>query len=291
MQNLGVATGLLLVVACGACGSGGHEPVDTEALINHAIAGRGCEIVARDHRMLTLACTGGLKTAADLAPLDHDLALAPSDSERRRLIDAFAASLGTIDEVKDSAKDWRGHVLPTLKSLAYVQNVLPSLPPDQQKDNTVPYRLLAPEITEVIMLDTASGMALVTQKQADAWKAEGAEVVAVAMHNLDLITTDLDKHLIVDKTATGQPRVTVQFGDNYDAARLLLPSVRAAVDKALGGKAAWGIPDRDHLIAVRLDDAAAVAALRHEVGTSAGPYAISALVIQVDDAGHFSLVM
>lgn len=133
---------------------------------------------------------------------------------------------------------------------------------------------------EAYVLDQDSTYQYVLVDDLARWKVTLDEVRARALENLDRASAGLSPEV-----ADGAETVLVfSTHDGYDAARLLLPSVRAAAAAALGSPFHAAIPTRDTLVLWRADASPDVAAqTRRTVAEqfSHDPYALSDAILEV----------
>ncbi|MBI2924932.1 MAG: hypothetical protein HYY24_04410 [Verrucomicrobia bacterium] len=95
-----------------------------------------------------------------------------------------------------------------------------------------------------LVLDEPNRYAYVRADDRDGWGKSADELYALALRNLDAQTHGVKIH------AFTQPErlMVIETKDGYDAARLLLPELRARAAKHLGEPFLAGVPNRDFLI-------------------------------------------
>ena len=113
----------------------------------------------------------------------------------------------------------------------------------------------AADVSVAYVFDIGQGMRYATEKDLTEMGASHAALTTAAMKNLS--------------DATGETRwersgnaMLADFDANYNSSLIMLDDLWPEIEKQLGGPIAVGIPSRDSIIAVRTDDAAAVAEIR-----------------------------
>jgi uncharacterized protein YtpQ (UPF0354 family) len=146
---------------------------------------------------------------------------------------------------------------------------------------------LAGDLVALAVVDRPDTIIMVTQSTLEQWKMPESAVYAKAIENLDA-------HPLIPKRFDSDGATLFALDDKedaYESARILSEKARASLEKALGGKALFAIPDRESLVAARKDHATSVAKLRALAAMmSRGPYGISPAVFEVDPTGKLRVV-
>jgi len=101
-----------------------------------------------------------------------------------------------------------------------------------------------------VVLDDEQGDFYLKREDADHWGKEPADLLDIAVANLDEASRDLP----LTASESDEVRfVAIGTKDGFDAARILLPKLRRAVSDLLGSPFYFGIPNRDFLICWNID--------------------------------------
>jgi uncharacterized protein YtpQ (UPF0354 family) len=134
----------------------------------------------------------------------------------------------------------RDRLLPMLKSEQWVQEA-----PGHLDVLRVEF---APGLVICFAVDEPTRVAYVTRQMVESWDVPVERVQEVAQDNLAARQSGLE--LTVLNGDDGRPfAIAINSGDGYDATRLVLPSVREALEEQLGEEYLVGLPNRDFLIA------------------------------------------
>lgn len=142
------------------------------------------------------------------------------------------------------------------------------------------YRPFAHGAIEAYVLDQDSTYQYVLVDDLARWKVTLDEVRALAVENLERASAGLSPEA-VDGVETS---LVFSTHDGYDAARLLLPKVRAAAAATLGSPFHAAIPTRDTLVLWRADASPDFSARTRRTVTerfSRDPYALSDAIFEV----------
>ena len=109
------------------------------------------------------------------------------------------------------------------------------------------------DVTSSVVVDSKHGYAYVRPEDAERWGQTTVDLIEIARENLVEASQTLEI-----KVAPGPPALAIiQTGDSYDAARILLPTIRETLIDMLckdGGEEVFvGVPNRDFLIAWSVD--------------------------------------
>lgn len=108
-------------------------------------------------------------------------------------------------------------------------------------------RSLSPYVAIAYAIDEPDRMSYLTEDQLARWKADVADVDALAVANLDGMSVDI---LVNVQGANGEGRFWAHyFDDGYGAARILCPEFVKRLRIAVGEKFFVGLPNREVLIA------------------------------------------
>jgi uncharacterized protein YtpQ (UPF0354 family) len=147
-----------------------------------------------------------------------------------------------LKESRDLAKplswvDVKGRILPTVSPVEY-----------QKVAQCLPLSILT---SRCYVVDNDNSRAFVTPKDMAAWGVQQGELQTSALENLQKISPTTQFRLNVDGDQVNL--VISAKRDSYDAARILLPDVQSFIRKVLKGDALVAVPNRDFLIAWRVD--------------------------------------
>lgn len=164
--------------------------------------------------------------------------------EGQEAVDFAVKTIETLlKESRDLGKprnwaDVKARILPTVSPSEY-QKVAQCLP-------------MSPLVARCFVVDNANTRAFVTPKDMEAWAVKLPELQATAMDNLQKISPTSQLRLNMDGDQVNL--VISSQHDSYDSARILLPEIQRFIRKVLQGDALIAIPNRDFLIAWRLDN-------------------------------------
>ena len=266
--------------------------VSVDQLVRESAVAQGCAVGSWEGRVVSLRCEGGWDVSLDLTNLDRRLATMRDPDERRAAVEAFlrAAPGRTAGAASADAED--PTVVPAallraaIKPRAVVQATMDRLPPVAREQGAIAALPLVDDVVVTVVVDRPEMMEIVTRRHLDAWKTQPSALLPRAIENLEASPFRVER--LAGPSETGL--VAVAMGDSYDAARLLCPKIRAAIEAELGGPAVYAIPTRELLAAARASDAPSVARLRTLAKERAeGPYAITPRLIEALGAG-FRLV-
>jgi hypothetical protein len=262
------------------------SPADTGELLSRALGERGCKIVSRKDLLIHFACSDSVTGSVSLVNLEKQLAGTKEADARLALARRFLASLSLRDTPGGEAFP-RESILFAIKPKSYLEATMARLPPELRGKAGIPAKPLAAGTMIVWVIDRAQTMHVVTVSHLNKWKVAPATLVEAATKNLAAKPAEAK----VLRGEGGATLAAFQSGDSYDAARILLPGSRKALETRVGGRAVFGIPHRDLLVAAKADAPRAVKALRALIAKEAGkPYAITTEVLRFDEAIGFRVV-
>lgn len=281
-----LALGVLVLTGCKQQPRGGEA--ETDALVRDALAKEGCTVKGQEGRTIRATCgDSGAESSMNLENLDASLKAIPDREDRALAVQRFVRNLtGAQNETTPDATPLAA-LRPTLKTKAALEATFARVSPEVRAKNRLPTWPVAGEVVAVVVVDRPDSMAMVMQPALDKWKTTDAAVWARALENLDA-------HPLEPKRLERGGVTLAQLEDPedaYEAARILSPKTRGSLEKMVGGRAVFAIPDREHLVAARADDANAVRVLRDLAKElSAGAYGITAELVEVDAAGALRVV-
>ena len=96
-----------------------------------------------------------------------------------------------------------------------------------------------------IVLDAERGYAYLREEDATRWNKSAQELLDIAIANLDEASRDMAMHA---SDGGDDKWVGIETKDGFDAARILLPNLRAFFESRLGSPFRFAVPNRDFLI-------------------------------------------
>jgi len=160
-----------------------------------------------------------------------------------RALDAFVNSVESRDQpVK--YQQIRRKVMPVLR---------PRILRQLEKGADLAAAEFVNQTTINFVVDEAQTMRFICQSEICNWDMDIEQLQRDALQNLSKYRPDFNTQQITDADQV----VAVIFNelDGYDASRLLLPELHSRLSKLLGPTFLVGVPNRDFLIAFRMDDA------------------------------------
>jgi hypothetical protein len=142
-----------------------------------------------------------------------------------------------------------------------------------------------PGVIRTVVIDAPESMTYVTREQLGSWDVTEATVWAEAERRS---SGDSENVPAKSRNRRAEPVLMVALGDGYDAARILLPDVRARAADVLGEPFYAAVPHRDALIMwSRSHDASGGRRLRELIQRDyeQSPYALTPEVLQVTREG------
>jgi len=106
------------------------------------------------------------------------------------------------------------------------------------------HRPLTEGILVAVVLDAADGYGYVRREDREKWQVSEAELFDQAQKNLERSAREIRLH----EGRSSDKLLAIQENDGYDAARLLVPSVRKHAAELLGEPFLVGIPHRDFIV-------------------------------------------
>lgn len=252
---------------------------ETDANVKAALAMEGCSVTRVEGRDMTAKCgDAGDESSLFLTNLDLAVKDVASPLDRAKMAQSFVHRLTRTTKLPDAAP--LGDLRLAVKSQKNYIEGLKQLP--GSADTKLVSWPIAGDLVAVAVIDLPENIVTLTESQMEKWKLTRDAVYAKALENFDAHPLE-PKRLEV-------PDVKIfmfeDLNDAYESARILSPKARASLEKALGGKAVFAAPEREHLLAVRKDDANSIAGLRALAEDHArGAYGIVPDLFEVDDAG------
>lgn len=99
-------------------------------------------------------------------------------------------------------------------------------------------------ILVAVVLDAGDGYGYVRREDREKWKVSEAELFDQAQQNLERTAREITLH----EGRSSDKLLAIQENDGYDAARILVPSVRKHAAELLGEPFLLGIPHRDFIV-------------------------------------------
>ena len=165
------------------------------------------------------------------------------EHEREAVIDRFITA--SMESTPEDPIAIRASLRPVVKSLSDIYLYSLRSQVDQGKPFEIPYRTIAGNLVLVLALDTPNGIHLLERSKLETWGIDYADADKVAIENLRAVTTPSFEQIEAGLWLS-------QWGDAYDAARLLLPEVFANLP--LKGLPVVLVPDRDRLLVTGSED-------------------------------------
>jgi hypothetical protein len=106
------------------------------------------------------------------------------------------------------------------------------------------HRPLTEGILVAVVLDAADGYGYVRREDREKWQVSEAELFDQAQQNLERSAREITLH----EGRSTDKLLAIQENDGYDAARILVPSVRKHAAELLGEPFLVGIPHRDFIV-------------------------------------------
>ena len=131
-----------------------------------------------------------------------------------------------------------------------------------------------------IVVDSDSSYAYVPDAVRQQWGLSHAALLAAAVENLDVASAGIELRLSEEPERV----LTIEMDDGYDAARILIPGIRAIAVEHLGEPCYAAVPTRDFLIFWSTgNDSASQASIRDEIRHyfETQPYALTSSVFSV----------
>jgi uncharacterized protein YtpQ (UPF0354 family) len=106
------------------------------------------------------------------------------------------------------------------------------------------HRPLTEGILVAVVLDAADGYGYVRREDREKWQVSETELFDQAQKNLERTAREITLH----EGRSSDKLLAIQENDGYDAARILVPSVRKHAAELLGEPFLVGIPHRDFIV-------------------------------------------
>ena len=185
--------------------------------------GRGC-----DSEVFTaLELQGTSQARPGLVDADAEGAYPGCDLRGSEGFDAFASSFD-LGELVGGDADAFGHVLEGRVKFS----------PLEEKESRERAGVVA------VVLDAADGYGYVRREDREKWQVSETELFDQAQKNLERTAREITLH----EGRSSDKLLAIQENDGYDAARILVPSVRKHAAELLGEPFLVGIPHRDFIV-------------------------------------------
>lgn len=164
-----------------------------------------------------------------------------SASERARQIQRhFENILAMVDDHQaQQPKTWAD-----AKEMVYLQLAPQSYLQPLIANTQLIHRPLTEGILVAVVLDAADGYGYVRREDREKWQVSEAELFEQAQQNLERSARQITLH----EGRSSDKLLAIQENDGYDAARILVPSVRKHAAELLGEPFLVGIPHRDFIV-------------------------------------------
>lgn len=106
------------------------------------------------------------------------------------------------------------------------------------------HRPFTEDIFVAVVLDAGDGYGYVRREDSEKWQVSEAELFDQAQQNLERSAREITLH----EGRSTDKLLAIQENDGYDAARILVPSVRKHAAELLGEPFLLGIPHRDFIV-------------------------------------------
>lgn len=261
---------------------------ETDANVRAAVAAEGCTVARTDGRLVWAKCgDAGVELSLNLENLDLAVKDISSPVERAAAARAFVKQLAMTSEQALPDRAPLEDLRLSIKPKETIEATYRRMTPEQREKNKLVSWPLAGDLLALAVIDRPDNIVTVGQPLLEKWKMTDAAIYAKAIENLDA-------HPLEPKRFDSDGVTLWALDDKedaYESARLLSAKARGSLEKALGGKAVFAVPDREHLVAARANDRPAVEKLRALAALlAAGPYGISASVFEVDASGKLRVV-
>lgn len=274
------------VATCGAAPGGSPATTastsETDALARAALEEAGCEVTRAEGRVLWVRCGDSGDGSINLQNADLIVKGMPTKEQRAAAVRDFVRAIAPGKGEPFPASPPLADLRLAIKTQETVAATEERIPPDQREQRRLVQWPLAVDLVVLAAIDRPATIAMVTQATAAGWGMKESDIYARALENLDA-------HPLTPKCLDSEAERMCMLedpADTYESSRLLSPRARASLEEKLGGPALFAIPDRDHLLAVRKDDARSVAKLRLLAGkTWQGAYGITPALFEVGTDG------
>ena len=164
-----------------------------------------------------------------------------SAKERNRQIHRHFANIIAMVEKHEAKqpKTWDD-----AKDMVYLQIAPQSYLQPLIANTQLIHRPLTEGIFVAVVLDSDDGYGYVKSEDRDKWQVSEAELFAQAQRNLERSAREITVH----EGRSSDKMLAIQENDGYDAARILVPSVRKHAAELLGEPFYAGIPHRDFIV-------------------------------------------
>lgn len=203
----------------------------------------------------------------------------PDPAKRRETIVAWFGQQGLLAESSFEApkQSWEA-VLPRLRPKLAPAEYLRELP-------SLVHRPFSDDLRLAYAVDEGNRDRYVDASHLDGWGATPEALHERAIANLEAMSEEVELRRKVPRSGQGA-YVSVNQGDAYDAARIVLPRFRARLVALLGPRTRVGIPNRDFLVAWSQDFESETRFIeRVEEDTRAQPYPLTSRIFVIDEAG------
>lgn len=139
-----------------------------------------------------------------------------------------------------------------------------------------------------IVVDDENGCVYLTREDADRWQRTPESLLETAIENLH----QASRELTMESTENDEVKfIGIETEDGFDAARILIPSLRGFIADRIGNPFYFGVPNRDFLICWNMDASDqfmqfAKNKLRKDFENQ--PYPLSPSVFEIDSDGKLT---
>jgi uncharacterized protein YtpQ (UPF0354 family) len=212
----------------------------------------------------------------DLTNLHGKVRQLPADEQQAataEFVDRLVERVGKLDDANRSSwAEMSKRLLPRLVS-----------PDMRQLAPTMLLRDFATGALNAYVLDHGRQVDYVQRDMLERWSVDSQRVHDTAVSNLEALSVDVQ--IEVRKVRAGGLFTVIDTDDSYDAARLVVPSLRDGLLDALGMPIFVGIPNRDFLLAWSADAPFTALASRVAKDFTEQPYPITDAIFYVDHDG------
>lgn len=176
---------------------------------------------------------------------------------RKTLVTRYAQLFAHVSPAEEliTPEDARAHLLPRIRERVVLENMAMQAQIEDGKRPEFVSRVVGEHLTLEVVYDRPDSIVSVSKSQLDDWGLPFDEALALAGSNLLTAGTANFRAL--------RPGLYVSdWHDNYDASRMHLPEVLAALP--IQGRPVAMVPNRDVLLVTGAEDAGGLAAMAHK---------------------------
>jgi hypothetical protein len=140
-----------------------------------------------------------------------------------------------------------------------------------------------------LVIDHEKNYQYVRQQDLAQWQQKKEALLPIAVENLDRLSQSIPMEISTSPTAR---YIGIETKDGFDAARILIPGLRAFIGSRLGLPFLFGIPNRDFLICWSRDSSAEFhTSTRNNIAEDyrSRPYRLSSRVFEVTSENEIRL--